>query len=245
MKLFLLHWSRNLHKWLGIYAALLTLVWLCELMLLPGIYNPAPLPATPSHNHTTAGSNGIITINDILSRLDAGEYGEPLSSVEIRYNPNTKQYTIFDQDRFVNIRVDAFSGEPIDHTLDFDALFMEKAALGWAHPTLSLILKTPFEFSFVILALTGIYIILFPHMKRKKKNANGLLGMRPGQQFRFQSTQQPADMCRMAALGLLPGVCVEVMRIPSRGPVILSARHTRLAIGKDIAATFIIDKEGF
>lgn len=244
MKLFLLRWSRKLHKWLGIYVAILTLAWLFELMFLPGIYSPAPLPVSPDPTHTVSGSGEIITVQDILLRLGAGEYGEPLSSVEIRYTPDNKQYTIFGQDQFINIRVDALSGKAIDRTLDFDALFMEKSGLGWLHPSVGMIVKMPFELSFVILALTGIYLILFPYMKRKKKSANGLLGMHPGQQFRFQSTQQAADMCRMAALGLLPGVCVEVMRMPSRGPIILSARHTRLAIGRDIAATFIIDKEG-
>lgn len=35
----LLKWSRKLHKWVGIYISILTVIWLVEMMVLPSVFN--------------------------------------------------------------------------------------------------------------------------------------------------------------------------------------------------------------
>ena len=35
----LLKWSSKLHKWVGIYISILTVIWLVEMMVLPSVFN--------------------------------------------------------------------------------------------------------------------------------------------------------------------------------------------------------------
>ena len=42
----LLTWSRKLHKWIGVYVSVLTVIWLTEMAVLPAAFNPG-LPAIP------------------------------------------------------------------------------------------------------------------------------------------------------------------------------------------------------
>ncbi len=168
---------------------------------------------------------------------------EILSDIEILYHPKTQIYTIHDRKKFINIHVNAHSGERMDTQLDHDNLFKEKSGLGWIHSIVGFVLKAPFEISFIILSLTGAYLFLFPYLKRMPAKKQGVLGMRPSQKFIYLTTKNQKDIRRLAALGLLPGVSVTILHMPARAPVILSALHTRIAISRDIAATIIASEE--
>lgn len=45
---------------------------------------------------------------------------------------------------------------------------------------------------------------------------------------------------RLADLGILPGVCVEVLRKGGNGPVIVASRGSRMAIGCGMAAKVLV-----
>lgn len=240
MNIKLLKWSRLLHKWIGVYIAVLTVVWLGELILLPVIHAPAFGEVS---GRTGTGSGRVLDARELLARFEAGVYGPPRGSAEILYQPEKGVYVILDKEGFRRIRVDADSGEFLGGELDQETLFREKTVLGWIHPVLSGILKAPFEVCFILLAATGLHLVLFPYVKRTSVKAKGLLGLEPDRRFRFRGMENPADMARMAAFGLLPGVSGTVLRLPSRSPVVLSARHTRIAVGRDVAAAFIIEEE--
>ena len=121
--------------------------------------------------------------------------------------------------------------------VDSMALFEAKSGLGWLHPFVQAVFKTPFETAFIILSLTGT-ILVWP--RRKAVGRRGMLDLGPGDRFVFKATSRREDMGRLASLGLLPGVEVAVLRMGARGLCVLSARDTRIAVGRDVAAAFII-----
>ena len=238
-----LKWSRKLHKWLGIYVALLTVIWIGELILLPITYPVDRVQESRVQpGHEAMMPTERMAWGELLGRLDAGEYGSLSSNVEISYFPRDGKYVVRDWDAFSVSTIDAADGRLLGRELDGNALFARKSGLVWLDEAVGAIAKAPFEVSFIILAVTGIYLVVFPYLRRKKALAEGILGLSPGDRFRFESTRHPEDMARIAALGLLPGVNATVMRIPRRGPVVLSARSTRIAVARNVAASFLFER---
>lgn len=240
MKLFFLRWSRKLHKWLGIYAAAITIIWLVEMIILPAHYSLDETALSPTISEQSSDSSAAFSLQHLVKEIEAGSYGNP-KNVELRYQPHANQYLVVNNERFSHLTLDARTGEVISHKLDQNALFMKKTGLGWLNETLSSVIKAPFELSFVILSLTGIYLIAFPSLNQKKRATKGILSMKPGQQFLFKATTSPEDMAKTASIGLLPGVRATILYLPSHGPVMLSARNTRIAVARSVAASFIIE----
>lgn len=238
MKRSLWRWSRALHKWIGIYVCVLTLIWLLELVLLPVTHAPhAALdwePYTPTFKSTP---NRSLNIPELFSMIREGKYGISPRSELTGYDPITASYTVRDPDSFMELRIDAESGVVLDSRLDTETMFSEKCALGWLHPLLKRILSAPFESAFVLLAVTGAHLLWGP--PRKKAADHSLPSLRPGMTFRLPPVADPQNMGRMVALGLFPGALVKILHAPARGPLVLSVRHTRIAVGRDFAGRFI------
>ena len=116
---------------------------------------------------------------------------------------------------------------------------MEKGMLGWIHPVVTRVVKTPFEFLFIFLAITGCYVVFYPRRK-KKRQTGSVLDMAPGESRFFKEIRNITLMGRLAAVGLLPGVEIQIIRNGGKGPVVIAARKTFLALGRDIAGQIMI-----
>lgn len=232
MNVTFLKWSRFLHKWLGIYIAVFTLLWVSELLILPSFYNAKPLASF------TEQYGSEPSIQKIINAVNAGVYGAP-ATVEFSYKPETQHYLITNKENYTILTIDAVTGQLVSNETDYDSLLTKKSGLGWINESLGNFLKIPFQIFFVILSITGLHLIFFPHMK-KKRASKGLLALNPGQQFIYKSTTSSKDMAKTASIGLLPGVRVTLLYMPRRGPVVLSARNTRIAVARSVAQSFII-----
>lgn len=243
MRFSFLKFSRKAHKWLGIYVSFLTVVWLGELLLLPLAY---PVKGTQAVEPATVGivavQGPVVPFHEIMRRVKSGAYGPFGPDLTVTYLPRDGRYVVRDPGTFVVCTVSATDGRLLGRESDGSALFTEKGALAWLNPAVSTILKAPFEISFVILAVTGVYLVIFPYLRRGRAVGEGVLGLVPGDRFFFRATGNARDMARLAALGLLPGVRVTLLRMPRRGPVVLSARNTRIAVARNVAAAFIIER---
>lgn len=243
MQSFFFKWSRKLHKWLGVYAAILALVWIGELLLLPALHPVTPVDVAQSQAIVEQPRQaGALSFEELSRRVQSGLYGQFGADIEISYFPLKKRYVVLDRESFAISEIDSLTGELFSRYLDGSSLFARKSGLGWANETLGAILKAPFELSFIILSVTGLYLVLYPYLRRKDASGQGILGLSPGDSFRFEASNHPRDMARIAALGLLPGVNATVMSIPCRGPVVLSARNTRIAVARNVAASFLFEK---
>ncbi len=158
MKKTLLRWSRFLHTWLGIYIAVFTLVWLVELLVLPIVYSVSPVAGLSGQ--PAAG----MSPRQVLNAVNSGVYGVP-ENLEFRYQPKTGYYHIIDKRDFSILTIDAATGKISKKELDFNTLLSEKSGLGWINQTLAGSLKIFFQIFFVILSVTGLYILYYPRMR--------------------------------------------------------------------------------
>ncbi|PIE73115.1 MAG: hypothetical protein CSA20_03215 [Deltaproteobacteria bacterium] len=159
MKVTLIRCSRFLHKWLGIYIAALTILWLFELLILPWVYKVQPI------ENFSGQPAAHTSIQQVLSAVNSGVYGTP-KDLELRYHPKTRRYNIVNEKDFTILTIDAATGKILTKELDHNALFSKKSGLGWISQILSAFLKSFFQIFFVILSITGLHLILFrkkPH----------------------------------------------------------------------------------
>ena len=60
--------------------------------------------------------------------------------------------------------------------------------------------------------------------------------MKPGSSARVAAIRAGRGLCnRLASMGLIPGVEVEVVSNTYRGPVVVAVRDTRLVLGRGMA----------
>lgn len=151
---------------------------------------------------------------------------------EMAYLPSNGVYRFAIKERFLEWYVEAKTGKMLKYGFDSNRFLMEKGMLGWVHPVVSKVVKTPFEFLFIFLALTGLYIVFYPRKKKINRSRTGcLLDMAPGEKLCFMGVSEVTLMGRLAAVGLLPGVPIQMLRIRNRGPVVILVRHTCLGPG--------------
>ena len=241
-----LRWSRKLHKWVGVYIGILTVVWLVEMTALPLMFNPG-LPTVDGSPATTQGDRAPLSLQNALqSFMDQQPDGIASATEldEMTYLPGKGVYRFAVKGRFVEWYVEAKTGKILKYGFDSNRLFMEKGMFGWVHPVVSKVVKAPFEFLFIFLAITGLYIVFYPRKKRITHSKTGsLLDMAPGEKRCLMGVSDLALMGRLATVGILPGTSIQMIRIRNRGPVIISVRHTCLALGRNIGARIKIEGE--
>lgn len=236
MKRRLLRISLKCHSWLGLYLSCITLVWLLEMAFLPGMYTPEPLPAPGARIDTSSVKALLVALRDVMPP------GSALTPGSVVYSPSALTYTVHDRQRFISIVISE-NGELLSAGQDTEALINDKYALGWIHPLLGSALSLPFKPAFIILVLTGLPLF-FAARRRKKKACSILPGLAQGDAFIFQGASSLPVLRRLAALGLLPGVRAVLLRRPSKGPLIIQAGNTRVAVSRRIAAAFIFERVG-
>ena len=65
--------------------------------------------------------------------------------------------------------------------------------------------------------------------------------MRAGERVRIESMQGGHEfLSRLAALGFTPGACLRVIQNFGRGPIIVSLRDTRVALGRGEARKILV-----
>lgn len=242
----LLRWSRKLHKWIGVYIGILTAIWLVEMIMLPPIFNSG-LPVVDGPPLTAQYTSAPLSLQQALqSFMDQQPDGIASAAEldEMAYLPGNGVYRFAVKERFLEWYVEAGTGKILEYGFDSNRFLMKKGMLGWVHPFVSKVFKASFELLFIFLAITGLYIVFHPRKKQVNRSKTGsLLDMAPGEKRCLKGVSDIALMGRLAAVGILPGVPIQMIRIRNRGPVVILVRHTCLALGRDIGARVMMSKE--
>ena len=141
---------------------------------------------------------------------------------------------------------DVRTGEARERAFDSAKLVEEKNGLAWLSPELGAALKLSFQPLFILLCVTGIHLLLGRNRRpgRKKERAATLDAVRTGETCLYERADDPCLAGRLASLGFLPGVAVQMLRNAKRGPLLVLARHTRVALGREIAAGIVVARKG-
>lgn len=242
----LLRWSRKLHKWIGVYIGILTMIWLVEMIVLPPIFNPG-LPVVDGPPSTPQYTSAPLSLQQALQSF-MDQQPDGIASVaeldEMAYLPGNGVYRFAVKERFLEWYVEAKTGKILKYGFDSNRFLTEKGMFGWVHPFASKVVKAPFDLLFIFLAVTGLYIIFYPRKKKIHRLKTGsLLDMAPGEKRCLKRVSDIALMGRLAAVGILPGTSIRMIRIRNRGPVVILVRHTCLALGRDIGAKVMMSRE--
>ena len=242
----LLRWSRKLHKWIGVYIGILTAIWLVEMIMLPPIFNSG-LPVVDGPPLTAQYTSAPLSLQQALqSFMDQQPDGIASAAEldEMAYLPGNGVYRFAVKERFLEWYVEAGTGKILKYGFDSNRFLMKKGMLGWVHPFVSKVFKAPFELLFIFLAITGLYIVFHPRKKKIHRLKTGsLLDMASDEKRCFMGVSDVALMGRLAAVGILPGTSIRMIRIRNRGSVVILVRHTCLALGRDIGARVMMSKE--
>ena len=113
-------------------------------------------------------------------------------------------------------------------------------------PELGAGLKLSFQPLFILLCVTGIHLLLGRNRRpgKEKERAATLDAVRTGETCLYERADDPCLAGRLASLGFLPGVAVRMLRNAKRGPLLVLARHTRVALGREIASGIVVARKG-
>ncbi|MEI7827406.1 MAG: FeoA family protein [Euryarchaeota archaeon] len=61
--------------------------------------------------------------------------------------------------------------------------------------------------------------------------------------IRFLTSREPETISRLCSLGLIPGLTVRVLQTISKGPLVIEAKDTQIALGRDVAESLLVSPE--
>jgi Fe2+ transport system protein FeoA len=247
LKFRLLKWFRKIHKWIGVYVGILTTIWLVEMIVLPPIFNPGlPVVDGPplTAQYTTSAPLSLQQALQSFMDQQPGGIASVAELDEMAYLPANGVYRFAVKERFLEWYVEAKTGKILKYGFDSNRFLTEKSMLAWLHPFVAKVVKAPFELLFIFLAVTGLYIVFHPRKKQVNRLKTGsLLDMAPGEKRCLKGVSDVALMGRLAAVGILPGTSIQMIRIRNGGPVVILVRYTYLALGRDIGARIMMSRE--
>lgn len=253
MKRSLVFWFRKAHCWVGVYLSLITLVWLGEMVILPAVYDPGleTVAGDATGSNTPAGPE-ILSVQEVLQRFGQERVdAEALTPGSVTLLTQEGVWLVRDTRRYVSIRYDAHTGAVRERSFDSARLIEERYGLAWLDPVLGRVVRLSFQPLFILLCVTGLHLFLGRKLFQGRKRCSGretegvaLESLRAGESCLYEKTDDPCLAGRLAALGFLPGVAVEMLRNQGRGPVLVLARHTRVALSREIASMLIVARKG-
>ena len=172
--------------------------------------------------------------------------GEPLTPDTVTFLPKEGSWVVRDAGRYVSVTYDVRTGEARERAFDSAKLVEEKNGLAWLSPELGAALKLSFQPLFILLCVTGIHLLWGRNRRpgKEKERAATLDAVRTGETCLYERADDPCLAGRLASLGFLPGVAVRMLRNAKRGPLLVLARHTRVALGREIASGIVVARKG-
>ena len=169
----LLRWSRKFHKWIGVYIGILTIIWLVEMIVLPPIFNPG-LPVIDGP-HAAQGRSASLSLQHAL-QLFMDQQPDGIASLdeldEVTYLPGNGIYRFAVKECFLEWYMDSKTGKMLEFGFNSNRFLTENGMLGWIHPVISKTIRVTFEFSFILIAITGLYMVFYPRKKHGQRLKN-------------------------------------------------------------------------
>jgi len=176
VKQFLSKWSRTIHRWVGLYMAIIVTIYFVETLALPPIFS-AGLPSingrAPTHS-VAEDTRPLLSIEQV-SQAFIAQHPEGINSLNevdaITFLPTVKTYRFENQKRFFEWYVDAYSGEVLKYGFNTNMFLEEKGVLGWLNPLVHNLIELPFLAILLTLASSGVYLFISPFLPKKNLKA--------------------------------------------------------------------------
>ncbi|HAA30508.1 MAG TPA: hypothetical protein DDW76_37555 [Cyanobacteria bacterium UBA11369] len=173
LKQWLLHGSRKLHRWIGLYIVVLTLIWVVEAIALPPIFS-AGLPGIDNNipvETTTKKADSPLSLEQAMQAFMA-QHPKGIQSFdevdEIDYFPGMDIYRFENTKRFFQWYLDARDGSLIKYGFNASQFLEQQGFLGWLHPWIGNPIKLSSTLLTLILVGSGFVLFLSPFLARAK-----------------------------------------------------------------------------
>ena len=161
----LLKWSRKLHRWIGLYVVVLTVIWVIEAISLPPVFS-AGLPAINSDvpaQPSTTKVNPPLSLEQAMNAFMA-QHPKGIQSFddvdEIDYFPAKAIYRFQTTKRFFEWYLTAHDGVLVKYGFNVNQFLEQQGFLAWLHPWLGNLIKLSSMLFTLILIGSGFFLFL-------------------------------------------------------------------------------------
>ncbi|ABW28378.1 PepSY domain-containing protein [Acaryochloris marina] len=169
-------WSRKIHRWIGLYFAVIVVLYLVESLTLPAIYGEGlpTVDGTPPTNAVTSTEPLLSQQQAIQRLLEQQPQGiHALEDInEITYLPKEDLYRLANSDRFFEWYIDSHTGELLKHGFKIAPYLEEQTLLGWWSPWAHAILEVPGLLLMIVLAVSGVYMFILPFLPKTEPDSS-------------------------------------------------------------------------
>lgn len=165
-------WSRKIHRWVGLYFALIVVLYIAEAVALPAIYGEG-LPKVDGSPPTYAVTSTAPLLSQQQARQRLIEQHPPgihsLEDInEITYLPQADLYRLANSDRYFEWYLDSHTGDLLKYGFKLTPYLEEQTLLGWWSPWAHAILEVPGLLLMVVLAVSGVYMFMLPFLPKSE-----------------------------------------------------------------------------
>ncbi|MEM7714720.1 MAG: hypothetical protein AAF349_14285 [Cyanobacteria bacterium P01_A01_bin.68] len=172
VKQFFSKWSREIHRWVGLYFALVTLIYITEMVALPSVFSNGlpvvdgkpPVVEVQESNDTKLLSQEVAK-EQFIQQQPPGLNSEDEID-EITYFTANKIYRFANSEKLFEWYVDASSGEIIKYGFNVTDFLEFKGLLGWLYPWIHNTIEVSFLFFMATLGVTGVYLFIYPFLNK-------------------------------------------------------------------------------
>mgnify|MGYP001800671724 CR=1 FL=1 len=169
-KQFFSKWSREIHRWVGLYFALVTLIYITEMLALPSVFSHGlpvvdgkpPVVEVQKSNDTKLLSQEVAKEKFIQQQPPGLDSEDEID--EITYLTTAKIYRFSNSEKLFEWYVDAGTGEIIKYGFNVTDFLEFKGLLGWLYPWIHNTIEFSFLFFMATLGITGVYLFVYPFL---------------------------------------------------------------------------------
>lgn len=170
VKQFFSKWSREIHRWVGLYFALVTLIYITEMVALPSVFShglPVVDGKLPVVEVQQIDDTKLLSQEAVKERF-IQQHPPGLNSEdgidEITYFTANKIYRFANSEKLFEWYVSASTGEIIKYGFNVTDFLEFKGLLGWLYPWIHNMIEASFLFFMATLGITGIYLFIYPFL---------------------------------------------------------------------------------
>ncbi|MDJ0590611.1 MAG: hypothetical protein QNJ72_11535 [Pleurocapsa sp. MO_226.B13] len=171
-------WSRKIHRWIGLYFALVVMIYTIEAFSLTAVFG-AGLPTVDGSPPTSAFAIADLLSIDRAVQIFQERHPQGVDSWdeidEIAYLPQAGVYRFANTKRYFEWYLDASSGELLKYGFKAAPFLEEKSLFGWWHPWIHDFVEFPMLLLLFSLAVSGVYLFVLPFFSKRNSETDSML----------------------------------------------------------------------
>ncbi|AFY30706.1 PepSY domain-containing protein [Calothrix sp. PCC 7507] len=182
-KQFISRWSRTIHRWVGLYFAVVIGIYLIEIIALPPAFSSG-LPIVdgkPPTQITSEPTTPLLSLEQ-ASQAFISLHPKGVNTLkdidEIAYVPSLGMYRFENQKKLFEWYIDAYSGKLLKYGFNSVDFLEHRGLLGWFAPWIHNLIEMSFLFFMATLAVSGVYLFIYPFLAKKNQEtaSSGITG---------------------------------------------------------------------